>query len=250
MIFTQTAQVTFSDFLSADIVEMLLFAPDIAQSIQAGQFVHVRALHSQTLLRRPFSLWKKTDTEIGILFRVLGQGTKDLAALKKGDEVDVFGPLGHGWPDVTEPVLYFGGGLGIAPFLEEALVAQAKGRKRAAYFGFTKADDVIGLSAFEHLGYPLELATVDGSYGQKGFVTALWDAAIERDPQATVFGCGPTPFMKALKSLAMRDGIPLYLSLEERMGCAFGVCLGCSMGDYQRVCKEGPVFLAEEVHFA
>jgi len=247
-----------------------LACPPIARTARPGQFVHLQCAAPSAwqgggpLLRRPFSLYD-VDRRRGacdLIYKVVGLGTETLREAAVGDTLDVLGPLGTTFTadDTVTRALLVGGGVGIPPLYFWAKALVARGIVVEAYLGVQTKDYLICDKAFRGLGVPVHVATDDGSAGFKGFVTALVESSFRRRaPEAgtTLYICGPTPMMQAAAALAARWHVPAQVSLEERMGCALGVCMGCIVEvagphatahkRYQRVCTEGPIFDAEAV---
>jgi dihydroorotate dehydrogenase electron transfer subunit len=247
-----------------------LACPPVARAARPGQFVHLQCAAPSAwrgggpLLRRPFSIYD-VDTRRGacqLIYKVVGLGTEMLREAAAGDTLDVLGPLGTTFTadDTVTRVLLVGGGVGIPPLYFWAKALIARGIAVEAYVGVQTKDYLICEKAFRALGVPTHVATDDGSAGFKGFVTALVEDAFRRrapGPGAQLSICGPTPMMQAAAALAARWQVRAEVSLEERMGCALGVCMGCIVEiagphatahkRYQRVCTEGPVFPAETV---
>ncbi|HOD28565.1 MAG TPA: dihydroorotate dehydrogenase electron transfer subunit [Syntrophales bacterium] len=226
-----------------------------------GQFVMIRPAGGGTpLLARPLSLYGhrggRNGSRIELLYRTVGAGTRQLAALKARDAVEILGPLGRGFilgPDVDEAVLICGG-MGVAPL---TLFAERLGRTKArprvvCYFGARSRDDLIGLDRLSPLCAELHIATEDGSRGERGLITDLFAARMRcHDPRrAAVFACGPNPMLQALSRLLAGTSLHCQVSVEERMACGIGACLCCAtavalpggQASYRRVCCDGPVF--------
>ena len=221
-----------------------------AQITRPGQFVHVRCGEG-LLLRRPISIcsWSVEGDLIRMVFEARGEGTRWLAQRQVGEELDVLGPLGHGFQ--MEPqgrYLLVGGGIGVPPLLG---VAAQLGEKAIAVLGFRNKDAVILEEDFQAAGAKTFIATDDGSYGHHGLVT---DLCRDQDFDC-VMACGPAPMLKAVTALAEQRGVPCYVSLEERMACGIGACLGCAVAlnkedgtqYFGHVCKDGPVFESHRV---
>ena len=229
------------------------------EEVRAGQFAGLYPNDPSKLLPRPISIcrWDEERAELRFVFRTAGQGTASLAAQKAGDQVDMLGILGNGY-DLTKlagrKVLLLGGGIGIPPMVElAAALSQMPGTEVTAAMGYRNSD--LFLTA-ELAGFgKLLIATEDGSVGTKGNVLdAVRENAVKAD---AICACGPMPMLRAVKKFAKEQGIPAYISLEERMACGVGACLGCvtktakvdahSHVRNARICTEGPVFDAEEV---
>ncbi|MBD5118755.1 MAG: dihydroorotate dehydrogenase electron transfer subunit [Clostridiales bacterium] len=207
-----------------------------------GQFVNIQL--DGCFLRRPISVCHWDEDSLTLVFKVVGKGTAALAELREGQTLDLLCGLGNGF-DLSccgQRPLLVGGGLGVAPLYGLAKALLAEGRKPTAVLGFNSKDDIFYEEEFRTLGVDTVITTVDGSAGVKGFVT---DALPER---YDVFcACGPLPMMKAVCAAAPTPG---FVSLEERMGCGFGACMGCSCetkAGSKRICRDGPVFAKEEL---
>ena len=213
--------------------------------IRSGQFVDI-ALPGR-YLRRPISVSDTLPDGVVLYYKVVGDGTRELAAMPAGQRLELLLPLGSGFrPELCrESALLVGGGLGAAPLYLLAKELLALGRQASVVLGFNRADEICLADAFRALGLPVNIATMDGSAGTHGFVT---DAIAAAKPVFDRFyTCGPLPMMKAV--CAALDA-PGEVSLEERMGCGAGYCYGCSVqtaSGPRRVCADGPVFGKEEV---
>jgi len=241
----------------------------IASTAKAGQFVAIKVQDSSIssfdpLLRRPISIAGISSEldEITLLYRVQGRGTEILARAKSGENLSIMGPLGQGFslPEAGELWL-IAGGIGIFPLYPLAQSAIAQGLTVRLFWGgenksFLKS---AGLSSWQGLGIPIHLSTLDGSLGQKGLVTEQAQEQLEkfsaRGGQIRVATCGPKKMMQAVTELSKKFKVSVEVSLEERMGCAVGACLGCvcTLIDeagaliHKKVCQDGPVFRGEEV---
>ena len=220
----------------------LRLAGDASPITAPGQFVNIRL--DGSFLRRPISVCDWDRESLTLVFKVVGKGTAELAGLREGQMLDLLCGLGNGF-DLSrcgQRPLLAGGGLGAAPLYGLAKALLAEGRNPAAVLGFNRKEDIFYEEEFRALGVDTVITTVDGSAGVKGFVT---DALPER---YDVFcACGPLPMMKAVCAAAHTPG---FVSLEERMGCGFGACMGCSCetkAGSKRVCRDGPVFAKEEL---
>lgn len=233
--------------------------PSIAPDVRPGQFVHARIPNSEdTLLRRPFSVYRTEGKALSILYKAVGKGTERLRGVAPGDAIDLLGPLGNGFPEPAsgkEPVLV-AGGYGMAALY---MLAHNHPGAGTAYFGGRAAVDILCREAFEENGWTVVVATEDGSDGFKGRVT---EPLIERlnareasAPEPEFFACGPNGMLRAVGDLAMARGWTAWLSMDRHMGCGVGACLTCvqkiKTDDggwiWARVCKEGPVFEARQV---
>ena len=225
----------------------------IAEQISApGQFLHIKCGHSH-LLRRPISIcnWSAQRDPIRVVFEVRGKGTQWLARRKVGDSLDVLGPLGNGFSVRPEgKYLLVGGGIGVPPLLGCAVQGS---RNCTAVLGFRSARHAMLLEEFgQACPGGVRLGTDDGSLGYHGFVDVLVRQELEKDNAFTaVLACGPKPMLKSVAAVCAQAGVPCQVSMEERMGCGVGACLVCACqmadGAMKHVCKDGPVFPAEEV---
>ncbi len=224
--------------IAKDIYRMDL-ETDIAPEAKPGQFVQISV--PGYFLRRPISIsWTEGNT-LRVVYKIMGSGTEKLTHLGPGHVLDILGPLGTGFPVVDrDEVVLMGGGVGTPPMLMTAKAYVDKGVKVNVILGFNTADDVFYASDFEQLGITPVICTMDGSVGTKG--TVLDGAAAAGIDCPFVLACGPLPMLRAIQQ-SYTEG---YISLESRMGCGFGVCMGCVVTDVNgmalRVCKNGPVF--------
>lgn len=212
-----------------------------AQKAKPGQFIEISV--PGFYLRRPISICEIKEKEdiLMIIYKVLGQGTEKMTELSSGDSLDVFGPLGNGFPiEDIDKVLLVGGGVGVPPLYETAKQYRLKGTQVDVVLGFNDKDAIFYKEEFEQLGCNVEVATMDGSFGTKGTVLD----AIKANNINTDFinACGPLMMLKALDATYSKG----YISLEARMACGLGACMGCVVkdkdGNSLRVCKDGPVF--------
>lgn len=247
----RTAKVVSQQRLTEDVFSMWIQAEEIARAARPGQFISVYTRDASKLLPRPISLCE-VDPEKGsvrIVYRVVGAGTEEFSGYQAGDDITVMGPLGNGFTLKDKKAFLIGGGIGIPPMLE---LAKQLDCEKQMVLGYR---DVLFLEKeFEPYG-AVYVATEDGSAGTKGNVL---DAIREQGLDAEViYACGPTPMLRALKAYAQEQGIECWLSLEEKMACGIGACLACvcqskEVDDHshvhnKRICKDGPVFLAQEV---
>ena len=208
-----------------------------------GQFVNLTV--EGCYLRRPISVFDWDETTVTIIYKVVGEGTEKMSAWKVGYECDVLVGLGNGF-DVAksgDKPLLIGGGVGIPPMFGLCKRLIAEGKKPTVILGFNKADEIFCKEDFEAIGAETIVTTVDGSVGTKGFVT---DAMKDID-YTYFYTCGPMPMFRAIENTAVGSG---QYSFEERMGCGFGACMGCSCKTKygnKRICKDGPVLVREEI---
>ena len=230
-------------WLKGDVWEMRLIG-DVYPITAPGQFINVKA--DGHFLRRPISVcdWDEETAMITIVYKVVGKGTEALSRMQSGQALDVLCGLGNGF-DVSkcgEKTLVIGGGAGVPPMYGLAKELLRAGKTPVAILGFNTIKEMFYVDDFQALGIETIVTTVDGSFGVKGFVT---DALPEEYDYFCA--CGPLPMLKAVSDAASTSGL---LSFEERMGCGFGACMGCTCktkyGD-KRICKDGPVLEKEEI---
>lgn len=228
--------------LTENVYKMVL-SGDTSAVTASGQFINIKL--ESLYLRRPISIFDCKENELSIIYKVVGTGTELMSKMPVGVEIDCLVGLGNGF-DISKagdaPVV-IGGGVGVPPMYYVAKKLIEDGKKVTAVLGFNKADEIFGKEDFEALGIKTVIATVDGSVGVKGFVT---DALKDID-YSYFFTCGPEPMLKAVYNNTDTSG---QFSFEERMGCGFGACMGCSCKTKygnKRICKEGPVLVKEEI---
>lgn len=215
---------------------------DTAEITSPGQFVNIKL--DGFYLRRPISVCDCEGDTLTIIYKTVGKGTKSMSAMQIGETLDILTGLGNGY-DLTlsgEKPLLLGGGVGVPPLYMLAKKLREQKKDVSVVLGFNTADEVFYENEFESLGCSVTVATADGSYGVKGFVT---DACPKE--YSYFYCCGPEPMLKAVYKVTKTSG---QLSFEERMGCGFGACMGCScktITGYKRICKDGPVMKKEEV---
>ena len=233
---------------------------DVAAIRAPGQFIDIRL--EGHFLRRPISICDArllpgaggTTGIITIIYKVLGHGTEEMTHMPEGTELDVLTGLGNGYDLAAsgDKPLLIGGGVGIPPLYLTARTLAGRGSDPTVILGFNSSEEIYYVEEFSALGCKVVTATADGSYGTKGFVTDAFDGLMERGYEFTHFyTCGPEPMLRAVFSKVYEGaGICGQMSFEERMGCGFGACMGCSVrtkDGYKRVCKDGPVFRTEEI---
>ena len=236
----QTFEIQANELLAKSVYRMQL-AGDTT-GILPGQFVNIRV--EGQFLRRPISVCNITDGVLTIIYKVVGVGTEAMSQLPIGTQLDVLTVLGNGYDlsKAGDNPLLVGGGVGVPPMYMLARQLREIGKNVRVILGFNTKDEVFYEEEFRALGCDVTVTTVDGSHGVKGFVTNALDGK-----QSYYYTCGPLPMIKALLQAAGTNG---EVSMEERMGCGFGACMGCTIQTTQgpkRVCKEGPVFAAEEL---
>lgn len=253
------AVITAQTEIAPDIFDMRL-QTELAKEVVPGQFVAVYPKNESTLLPRPISICEvdKDKKEIRIVYRIAGKGTKEFSTYKKGDTLAVLGVLGNGFAleeAEGKRVFLMGGGIGIPPMTELAKrLSEKKAAKEISIIAGYRDEQLFLKEDLEKYG-SFFAATEDGSVGTKGNVMdAILENALEAD---LIYACGPMPMLRAIKSYAEEKGIKAYISLEERMACGVGACLGCvcktkekdhhSHVNNARICTDGPVFEAGEV---
>ena len=215
-------------------------------SLHAGQFVNIAI--DGLYLRRPISVCDAEGNDVTLLYKEVGKGTHMMSKMEAGQQLDVLNELGNGFQTHLSPqktILLAGGGIGIAPLYLLAKNLKAAGHKVHVALCFNNASEIFYQEAFEQLDIIVHIVTADGSKGCKGFITHFLQSV--SIPFDYFYACGPMPMLKAL---CQETDIPGEVSLEARMGCGFGICMGCSIKTthgYKRVCKEGPVFKKEEL---
>ncbi|MBR4096957.1 MAG: dihydroorotate dehydrogenase electron transfer subunit [Oscillospiraceae bacterium] len=241
--------------LAKEIYDLTILCPDVAEAAVAGQFVNVKV--DGFMLRRPISICSidKNKGTLRIIFEVRGEGTKVMSQLAEGAMIDIVAPLGgRGFEmDGHETAVIIGGGIGNPPMLA---VAENFGKNATVISGYRNASAVILQDDFAATGAETILCTDDGSAGRKGFVTdALKEVLASKKPDV-IYACGPNVMLRRIIEIAKENGVKCQVSLEERMGCGVGACLVCACRTirdgneyYAHVCKDGPVFNAEEVLF-
>ena len=230
--------------LTEQVFEMRLRG-DASAIRRAGQFVNIAV--EGLFLRRPISVCDFTDDTLTLIYKVVGEGTARMAKMQAGERLDILTGLGNGFDaDRTiSKALLVGGGVGVPPLYRLTKDLVARGKEVTAVLGFNRADEIFYADEFAAAGARVIIATADGSVGTKGFVT---DAIRENGVKFDYFyACGPLPMLRALCDAMAADG---ELSFEERMGCGFGACMGCSCKTHngnKRICKEGPVLRKDEI---
>ena len=235
-------EISSNQALTRDVYRMVLRG-DTSGITNPGQFVEI-ALPGK-FLRRPISVNDWDADSLTLIYKVVGQGTEQMAQLPVGTKLDVLTGLGNGYDTALsgdKPVLV-GGGVGVPPLYALCKKLLAQGKHPSVVLGFNKESEIFLKEKFEALGVPVSIATADGSVGTKGFVTDV----LRGLDYSYFYACGPMPMFRAMEQVVKTSG---EYSFEERMGCGFGACMGCSIqtkSGAKRVCKDGPVFIREEV---
>ncbi len=227
--------------LTENVMKMRL-SGDVSDITAPGQFVNIKL--DGLYLRRPISVCDVDENELTIIYKVVGHGTEQMAEMKPGETLDTLTGLGNGY-DTTisgDRPLLLGGGVGVPPMFLLAKKLIGEGKKVSVVLGFNTKAEVFYEEEFKAIGADVTVTTADGSYGVKGFVTNAMG-----DDYTHIYTCGPEPMLKAVYKASKTSG---QFSFEERMGCGFGACMGCScktITGYKRICKDGPVMKKEEI---
>jgi len=246
------------DKIAPGIFKITFISEYVAQNARPGQFINVKCAEGlNALLRRPISICSvvRDKSTFDIVFQIKGIGTEYLSQRNTGDRVDIIAPLGKPF-DISEgykKIAVVGGGIGIFPLLY-LLQQSGQAERKAAFLGFRSKGFIVLRDKFGKASDTLNISTDDGSEGHKGLVTGLLEKDLEANRYDVIYTCGPTPMIKGVVEIAKRNNIKCQVSLEQRMGCGIGACLVCACktkhGDdwqYSHVCKDGPVFWADEV---
>ena len=235
-------EIISNEKIAKDIMLMKL-SGDTSAITAPGQFVNIKI--DGLFLRRPISVCDYDSDTLTLIYKVVGEGTYVMSKYQKGVKLDILTGLGNGYDcsKAGDIPLLLGGGVGVPPMYNLCKVLVAKGCKPTVILGFNGKDDVFFEQEFKNLGAKVIVTTADGSYGIKGFVT---DAMKDVD-YSYFYTCGPLPMLKAIYDVSSTSG---QFSFEERMGCGFGACMGCSCKTKygnKRICKDGPVLVKEEI---
>lgn len=215
---------------------------DVEEITACGQFINIKS--EGLYLRRPISVCDKDESSVTVIYKVVGKGTEKMSEMRAGDTLDVLTGLGNGY-DLSlsgDNPLLIGGGVGVPPMYLLAKRLREQNKKVSVVLGFNKKEEIFYENEFKNLGCTVTVATADGSYGVKGFVTDAMPKSY-----SYFYACGPEPMLKAVYKAAKTQG---QMSFEKRMGCGFGACMGCScktITGYKRICKDGPVMKTEEI---
>ncbi len=264
------AKIVRNDMVAPGFYRMRIASSYLAREAIPGQFVEVRCSEGvNPLLRRPLGVHRITDGGIELLYELVGKGTELLARKKPGEMLDIIGPLGNGFDmtrrtkDEGRRTIIVAGGVGVAPMLAlaEEMVSGLAGKRVSGFkimIGACKKEHILCEKEFRKLGAKVLIATEDGSHGRKGLITDVLKSELSNPltrlpahSHTVIYACGPTGMLKAVAEIAHDHRIPCQVLLEERMACGVGVCLGCPVKvvgqEYKMVCKDGPIFNAEEI---
>ena len=226
-----------------DSVMRMRLVGDVSDVTAAGQFINIKL--DGLYLRRPISVYDVDEESVTVIYKVVGRGTEQMRGMKAGETLDVLTGLGNGY-DLSlsgDTPLLLGGGVGVPPMYLLAKRLIAEGKRVSVILGFNTKSEIFCEEEFRALGADVTVTTADGSYGVKGFVTG----PMAEMRYSHFYTCGPEPMLKAIYNTSVTSG---QFSFEERMGCGFGACMGCScktITGYKRICKDGPVMMKEEI---
>ncbi len=249
----EIVEVVANDRVTEGVGLLVFEAPRVAAAVRPGQFVHLRVASGRDfILRRPFSVHRRSGTRIEILYQVLGIGTRAMSLLEPGDMCDVIGPLGTGWTVSSglEHVLFVTGGLGAAPMGMLAEELSQHGTAITVAMGAPSADRLVARELFEDLARRVEIATDDGTAGWHGFVTLVSQELLSAEHYDRVYCCGPEAMQHIVAAQCRDAAVECEVSLERLMACGIGACLSCvvtTTAGLKRACVDGPVFNAADV---
>jgi len=235
-------EIISNEKIAKNVMQMIVKG-DTSELKKPGQFINIKL--DGFFLRRPISVCDYSDDTITIIYKIVGHGTETMATMKAGDKLDILVGLGNGFDTKKsgERPLLIGGGVGIPPMYNLCKKLLNEGKKPSVILGFNTKDEIFYEKEFKDLAVEIYVSTVDGSYGTKGFVTDV----IKTLDYDYFYTCGPMPMFNAIEKVAKTSG---QYSFEERMGCGFGACMGCSCKTKygnKRICKDGPVLEREEI---
>jgi len=235
-------EIKWNELIARSVYKMVLLG-DTSDITASGQFVNIKL--DGFFLRRPISVCDSEPGALTLVYKVVGKGTEAMSCMKAGESLDILTGLGNGYDTSLsgDKPLLVGGGVGVPPLYKLAKLLIAEGKSVSVILGFNTKDEVFYKEEFEALGAKVQVSTVDGSVGTKGFVT---DCLADVD-YTYFYTCGPEPMLKAVYRASSTGG---QFSFEERMGCGFGACMGCScktITGFKRICKDGPVLRKEEI---
>lgn len=234
-----------------DVYALTVHGGALVNQAQPGQFIHLQIPAENVFLRRPFGIADTDEGTLTMYYRVTGKGTRALTGLQQGDTVNCLGPLGNGFSLSSKRPLLVGGGMGLAPLL---LLAKSFQGEVDVLMGGRNHSELFWKDIFEPHVHEIFIATDDGSMGTKGFTTELLPELLGKRKYDCIYTCGPEIMMRGIAKIAAQHDILCQVSLEKRMACGLGACLSCvcdtANGERRKICKDGPVFLAQDVFFA
>ncbi len=259
MIFNFKTKLIIKEQLKPNIFKFGIKSKEIADIAKPGQFLEIKVSNGiDPFLRRPISIYNidRQKEIIEFIFQIKGNGTNILSKKNIGDEIDIIGPIGDGVFKIIQnkKVAILGGGIGVFPLYE--LAKNLRESEVNTYLGFRNKEAVILEDEFKKVSNQLVISTDDGSYGVRGFAIDELKKDLQKKQIDFIYSCGPLPMLKAIRELSIEKNIPCQVSLEERMACGVGVCLGCAVKktkvvegefSYNYVCKNGPVFYAQDI---
>jgi len=246
------AQVLLNQALTQDTFSMTVHAPEIAENVHPGQFAMIYLTNGELLLPRPISFSDAGEDTVTFVYQVVGAGTKVMSCITSGEKIKILGPLGKGFfigsnsKTPQKKVAIVGGGIGVAPLVMLAKHMLTKDTCVDAYLGFRNNPTLTEM--FENYANNTFISTEDGSVGHKGNILEVVKS--QNTQYDEILACGPRPMLDALAEYANSQNIPCQLSMEERMACGIGTCVGCVLqinGTYLRICTEGPVFYSDSL---
>lgn len=255
MIYQEQSRIIQNIQIATGYFYLVVESPRIAADAQPGQFAEIRVTDTMDpLLRRPISFFHYGDGRLEFIYRVVGHGTDLLSRRIAGESLDLLGPLGKGFDQSQvqgRKVVVLGGGMGIIPLYPLILQLQKNGVDYHILNGARNREELLLLERFEQAGLPFSAITDDGSYGEKGLITTLLQDQLNAKQVEFVCACGPHAMLRAVAAMLAASQIPCQVSLEEKMACGLGACLGCvvmtTSGQYRKVCKDGPVFTSTDI---
>lgn len=221
----------------------------VADAARPGQFVHIRVTSGpHPILRRPFSICRVEKKQFQVLFKVIGEGTRILSKAQTGQKIDILGPIGTSFTMQDKPAVLIAGGIGCAPLYFLARLIKDKKLPVSFFYGARTENDLALFDEIASISNELKITTEDGSVGEKGLITDILSDYLS--PDYAFYACGPKPMLYALKKILDARGLSAQFSLENRMACGVGACMGCvtkTLSGFKRVCVDGPVFFSEDI---